>query len=194
LYSLDFLRKRGLFIRQEFLSGSRCAKFCVQMRAAEREEAEVYGSATPVNRAVRTAWEVAIADADAADVRQRMAALGPDLADHFGGPLAGCEEPTFLLYGAGGFFRPHRDRASRTDESAGDARARRVSLVLFLNDDYTGGALTLYGLVDDPAWRAYGFAVPAEPGLLVAFSSDLLHEVTPVVDGERCTAVSWFAA
>ena len=66
--------------------------------------------------------------------------------------------------------------------------------VLFLNDDYTGGALTLYGLVDDPKWRDYGFAVAPAPGLLVAFPSDMLHEVTPVIAGERCTVANWFRA
>jgi SM-20-related protein len=31
-----------------------------------------------------------------------------------------------------------------------------------------------------------------EPGLLVAFRSDTVHEVLPVTHGERFTVVSWF--
>ena len=162
------------------------------MRCAHAEPAEVHGSRDALNLAVRTAWEVPIPDA--ADVSTRVTALRSELSDHFGGPLGDLEEPTFLLYRAGGFYRPHRDRASRTDDAAGTARARRVSIVVFLNAGYTGGALTLYGLIDDPVWRDYGFAVPATTGLLVAFPSDLLHEVTPVTAGERYTAVSWFHA
>ena len=192
---LDFLSKAGLFTRAEFLSGNRCAGICLEMRNAERAEAEVYGTDAPaVNRAIRTASEVELRAAQAVEIAQRIAALQPDLEDHFRVTLTGCEEPTFLVYAAGGFYRPHRDRSLPADAAAGDARARRVSTVLFLNDDYTGGALTLYGLVKDPAWRDYGFAVTPAPGLLVAFASDLLHEVTPVIAGERCTVANWFRA
>ena len=96
------------------------------------------------------------------------------------------------MYRPGDFYRPHRDRAARAGDFVEGARSRRVSVVLFLNDGYSGGALTLYGLVDDPKWRAYGFPIAPAPGLLIAFASDLVHEVTPVTAGERCTAVSWF--
>lgn len=195
MYSLDFFRRRGLLLRREFVARDICGEICSLMRDAGQEEAEVYGSsATAVNLSIRTAWEVALADVNAADVAQRMAALRPELADHFGVTLGACEEPTFLMYRTGGFYRPHRDRATRSDESAGAARARQVSIVLFLNDDYAGGALVLYGLVDGAAWRDYGFAVTPEPGLLIAFPSDLLHEVTSVISGERYTVVSWFPA
>lgn len=192
--SLGFFRNRGLFVKQEFVPRGVCGNICARMRDAGQEAAEVYGSSAPVNLSIRTAWEVALADVDAAGVARRMADLRGACADHFGVALDACEEPTFLAYRTGGFYRPHRDRATRSDESAGGARARQVSMVLFLNDDYTGGDLTLYGLVDGTAWRDYGFAVHPEPGLLIAFRSDLLHEVTPVISGERYTVVSWFPA
>jgi len=31
-----------------------------------------------------------------------------------------------------------------------------------------------------------------EPGLLVGFTADMLHEVKPVVRGDRFTIISWF--
>src|SRR5205085_9991991 len=72
---------------------------------------------------------------------------------------------------------------------------RRVSIVIFLNaGDYEGGALTFYGLVDDPSWKTFGFALEATPGLLVAFPSHVRHEVTPVTAGDRYTVVDWFTA
>ena len=195
MYSLDFFRRRGLFATREFVARNICEQICSRMRGAGQQEAEVYGtSATAVNRSIRTAWEVALEDETATGVAQQMAALRPALTDHFGVTLGACEAPTFLAYRTGGFYRPHRDRAMRSGESAGIARARQVSMVMFLNDDYAGGALMLYGLVDDAAWRDYGFAVTPEPGLLIAFPSDRLHEVTPVVSGERYTVVTWFPA
>ena len=77
---------------------------------------------------------------------------------------------------------------------------RQVSVVLFLNseseipnpDAYAGGSLTLYGLLQEPLWEKYGFSLKGETGLLVAFRSDVFHEVIPVTEGERFTVVSWF--
>ena len=105
--------------------------------------------------------------------------------------LTGREGTSFLMYDAGGFFRPHRDREAR------DTR-RRVSTVLFLNRhadppgpmEYCGGRLILYGLIPDAP--DIGFPVEPEPGLLVAFDATTLHEVTPVHQGRRMTAVDWF--
>lgn len=75
-----------------------------------------------------------------------------------------------------------------------------MSVVIFLNSrsavpgpgDYAGGALTFHGLVDDPAWRSFGFALDPTPGLPVAFPSHIVHEATPVTDGDRYTIVDWF--
>ena len=195
MYSLDFFRKRGLFVRPEFVAADVCRPICARMRDAGRQEAEVYGrSGLAVDRSIRTAWDVALDEGNVAGLTQQMAALRPELADHFGVTLGACEAPTFLAYRTGDFYRPHYDRPEPGDLVAGAARARQVSVVMFLNDDYAGGALMLYGLVADAAWRDYGFAVTPEPGLLIAFPSDRLHEVTPVISGERYTVVTWFPA
>ena len=79
-------------------------------------------------------------------------------------------------------------------------KRRRLSVVLFLNRQakeatpggFCGGSLVFYGLINDPRAKQIGFPLVAEPGLLIAFPSDLVHEVTPVTDGERYTVVSWF--
>jgi predicted 2-oxoglutarate/Fe(II)-dependent dioxygenase YbiX len=74
--------------------------------------------------------------------------------------------------------------------------------VIFLNgtadDDapagYTGGELTFHGLLNGAEWEKCPFPLTAEPGLLVAFRSDTVHEVRPVTSGRRYTIVSWFTA
>jgi SM-20-related protein len=50
-----------------------------------------------------------------------------------------------------------------------------------------------YGLLEDPRTHGHGLAVEGEPGLLLAFRPDLLHEVTPVLHGDRYTIVTWLA-
>jgi SM-20-related protein len=83
-------------------------------------------------------------------------------------------------------------------------RRRAISAVVFLNDQcedagvagaFTGGGLTFYGLLaDDPRGQSIGLPIQGRAGQLVAFKTDLVHEVTPVVSGERCTAVTWYKA
>ncbi len=70
---------------------------------------------------------------------------------------------------------------------------------MFLNESgappvgaYTGGQLILYGLIDDPHWKDVGFPVEPETGLLVAFRSRVVHEVTAVTAGCRLSVVNWF--
>jgi len=97
----------------------------------------------------------------------------------------------FVRYPAGGFYRAHRDRG--TDAQWPDAARRAASVVIFLNSarrdaregGFDGGLLRLFlpeGEVD----------VRPEAGLLVAFPSDVLHEVTEVLGGTRDAIVDWF--
>ena len=73
-------------------------------------------------------------------------------------------------------------------------------IVIFLNDHdempaqnaYSGGALAFYGLIHDPRAAKYCFPLFGKTGLLVAFPSDIVHEVQPIVSGERYTIVTWF--
>jgi predicted 2-oxoglutarate/Fe(II)-dependent dioxygenase YbiX len=71
----------------------------------------------------------------------------------------------------GGFFAPHRDNTTR-----GTAH-RRFAVSINLNADYEGGDLRFpeYG---PRTWRP-------PPGGAVVFSCSILHEATPVTQGER---------
>lgn len=199
----DFFRKRGFLVKTAFLDRGTCADLCADARAARALPAEIIsGPRGLVDPTIRHTWEVTLTTERAGDVASRIAELRAELADHFHVPLSGCEGASFLIYRPGGFYRPHRDRSFSDIEAAADARERRVTVVVFLNalsadpgpGEYAGGALTFYGLVADPAWREYGFVLDPTPGLLVAFRSDIFHEVSPVTAGERCTVVAWFHA
>jgi predicted 2-oxoglutarate/Fe(II)-dependent dioxygenase YbiX len=123
----------------------------------------------------------------------------PALETHFGTPLAGCETPGFLIYDTGAFFAPHKDTGP---DDPPDIRRRLVSAIVFLNqrslepsdDGYDGGTLRFHGLLDGPYWESCPFSFEPDPGMLVAFRSDLLHEVQPVTRGRRFTVVTWFLA
>ena len=111
----------------------------------------------------------------------RLEQLGPDLERHFDTPLTGCQPLKLLRYTPGHFFHAHVDNGS--DEVA----ARRVSAVVFLNDQtddaepgsYSGGSLTFFGLVGGERGERVGFPLVGEKGLLVAFPAGMVHSVTP---------------
>jgi PKHD-type hydroxylase len=193
--SLEFFRRLGLYFRPDFLNVQSRSSLLEYSKLAAQEPARVFagGTTAVVDRAARNTWQVPL-DEDADALADRIGALCPDLARHFAEPLSGHEGPSLLRYQPGGFYEAHVDRAGEDETHIAPAR-RRVSIVIFINPgDYDGGALTLYGLIDDPAWKTFGFAIEPSPGLLVAFPSHIVHEVTPVTAGDRFTIVDWFTA
>jgi SM-20-related protein len=196
----DLLPRLGLFIVNGFFDADGCARVRAELRAAQSKPAPVYsGNQEAVDRSIRSTNVVQVNPDTGALVHARIAALQPTLESHFHVPLQGLEDIQCLRYSAGDYFRAHRDVNQRPDAPAYMQR-RRVSLVLYINgestgsDDagYSGGSLTFYGLLQDSHWTDYGFPLRGEEGLLVAFRSEVLHEVTPVTHGERFTFITWF--
>jgi SM-20-related protein len=198
--SAAFFRRLGLFLAPDFLDSDLVATLCDEMRSAPSERATILGSdgIDHLDEAVRRVHSTMLRRDIRAVVRARFVALIPQLEEHFHTSLAGCERPLYFLYREGDYFRPHTDRGSTASHH--DVRNRRVSAVVFLNREspqpesgtYGCGRLTIYGLLDGPSWSQCGLPVSASSGLLVAFPSDRLHEVTPVSHGERLTVVTWY--
>ena len=115
------------------------------------------------------------------DVERRLDEYRQTIAAFFDLRLTGREGAGFLRYERGGFYRPHRDRADVA--SWPGAAQRRVALIVFLNDEFSGGILRLFDTSTD--------VVPCT-GTLVAFVATTLHEVVPVTAGTRDVIVDWF--
>jgi SM-20-related protein len=68
-----------------------------------------------------------------------------------------------------------------------------ISTVIFLSrqseqpeaEAYCGGSLVFSSMTDR-------VRIPSEPNMLVAFRSEMTHEVTPVTHGERYSIASWY--
>lgn len=103
----------------------------------------------------------------------------------------------FGEYGEGGTYDWHKDEF---DQPFGDeapeiwrGQSRKISIVVNLSppEDYDGGELMFkdtYGAaVDDPETMAR----IRQQGSVVVFPSYILHTVTPVTRGTRCSLVSW---
>lgn len=196
-----FFRQAGFFVSPGFLDLELAARIRLEMAAA------------PAEKALVTSHGVGYLDEDTRKVEarqlpklvrgpleERLVSLQPVLEKHFHLALGGFEPPDYLVYQSGDFFKPHKDSGGAGHNKA--TQQRRVSVVIFLNreapepaeDAYCNGHLTFYGLLDGPQWERCAFPLNAEPGLLIAFPSDQIHEVTPVTHGQRFTIVTWFYA
>ena len=199
----DFFSRFGMFFLEKFLDPKLCDEICSQVRSAKLMRATVKRQDWNAKGEVNTTHRKTLCANMPSDtvelVQGRLSEVRPVLAEHFELTLNHCEPLQFLCYREGDFYGPHLDSKSDVDNARSD-KDRQVSIILFLNSggaetnksSYSGGALMFYGLIDDPAFRQYGFPLMGEAGLLVAFRSNTVHEVTPVTSGERFTVATWF--
>lgn len=196
--TFDFFQQLGLFAVEHFFDPALCRRVRLEMGSADQTAGTVdERTGESVDHHVRSVRMARIAKDTNALVTARLLDAKPALEDHFGMTLSACQPPQFLTYRHGDFYRPHQDNTPSATQIVTD---RRVSVVVFLNpvaeqpqpDSYTGGSLTFYDLLKDPRGGSLGLPLQADEGLLIAFASDLLHSVSPVTHGERCTIASWF--
>jgi SM-20-related protein len=196
----DPVAEFGLFLRRQFIDAETCARIIAEIRSAPTTQAPVYieGSPDLVHEDVRKATSLHPSAETVAWIHKRLFQQIPAFRDHFKIDLTDCEQPQFLVYGAGDFFVRHQD--GNSDQLDFDhLRVRRISIVVFLNDASTdleagtfqGGAL-LFCREGDAEHEPLTLPLWGETGLLVAFASETLHEVAPVTDGERFTIINFF--
>jgi predicted 2-oxoglutarate/Fe(II)-dependent dioxygenase YbiX len=142
-----------------------------------------------VNKAVRDVQQLSVGP-----VRDVIDRINQRCIDHFVAPfygvrVHGVEKPQLLSYAVDGHYRPHVDGEAQWRQPDGQViwrktRPRDLSMVYFLNDDFSGGELVFPGL---------DLVVKPQTGTLVCFPSthDYLHGVLPVRAGHRYSLVTW---
>jgi len=184
----------NLFLLRNFLDADACANLKAELRLSPTTPAPVYieGTEGTIHENIRKTTSLHPSAETKSHIHQQLLSQKSALETHFGLNLNDCEPPQFLRYEKGDFFVRHQD--GNTHQLDFDhLRVRRISIVVFLNDFsiepeancYSGGLLQFY---DEQS--TYG--LPGETGLLVAFTADTMHEVSPVTSGERFTIISWF--
>jgi prolyl 4-hydroxylase len=76
-----------------------------------------------------------------------------------------------------GRYVEHRDSPAR------GATPRALSLVAYLNEDFSGGATTFM----EPA-----IVVAPQSGMAVVFAPELLHRAEPVTAGTKYVVTAWY--
>lgn len=199
--NISFLSHIGCFVIENFLT----EEFCEQILKEVQEDKLVSAAIVDdkdlayVNEDYRKTKIAKISKETKVEIYNRMLDLKPRLEEHFQVTLDKSEKPEVLVYREGDFFKVHKDQDDQP-ESQTITSNRKVSMVIFLNKQseepeencYGGGSLNLYGLINQPGWEDKGFPLGGKPGLLVAFRSNIIHEVTPVTFGKRFTVVNWF--
>lgn len=109
---------------------------------------------------------------------------------HYDFDLIGfTEDLQFTEYrGAGAFYTWHQDGLD------GNLAARKLSMVVQLSDpdDYDGGDLELFSLIDEEADVASELRTTMRSrGTVVVFPAFEYHRVTPLVSGTRRSLVCW---
>jgi SM-20-related protein len=200
LSSPNFYSKLGLFVEPNFFDGRVCSRLRSEAKEAEGFSSRIIEKGHAViDDNIRRSKSLNVSDNTVAYVKECLLSVKPSIEAYFNFPLEDSENPRFLLYKEGDFFQPHKDNYGH-EESSKSIIERKVSVVIFLNSEtekptrnsYVGGGLTFYKLTNIPPFNTSGFRIIGKKGLLVAFRSNILHEVTPVKYGERYSIASWF--
>jgi predicted 2-oxoglutarate/Fe(II)-dependent dioxygenase YbiX len=86
----------------------------------------------------------------------------------------------YLKYDVDGHYHAHVD----TFMNPGDMECRKLTVLMFLNDDFEGGKL----FIQNGNEKTYP---PQAPGTCLVFPSFMLHGVEPVTKGVRRSIVTW---
>jgi len=186
-----------LLIDHNFFSESICRNIISEAANAAFAPATVYGRSDSgsVDERVRKTSRLQVSQETVQLVTRQLLEYKPTVEEHFQLLLRDCEEPQFLRYDVGDFFVAHQDGNTGLIRLATDTE-RRISIVIFLNpqnDELTEGSYS-GGTLRFSDYREPGteLLMAVEPGSLVAFRSELTHEVTPVTRGERFSIAGWY--
>lgn len=100
--------------------------------------------------------------------------------------ITGVEPVQFGSYGINGFYDWHIDQHPKIQQGV----VRKISMSLFLNEDYEGGEFDLEIYKPGVKQRFVTFKPPA--GSAIFFLADQWHRVRPVTAGQRKSLVAWF--
>jgi predicted 2-oxoglutarate/Fe(II)-dependent dioxygenase YbiX len=103
------------------------------------------------------------------------AKLKPLVKQHWRIDLTTHSGTHLVRYGAADHYVPHQDTGPGLED-------RYLSVVCYLNDDFSGGQTSFPGL---------NYVATPQSGKAIVFPSNYLHGSEPVTSGEKFVLVSW---
>ena len=196
----DFYSSLGLLVKKNFLDDELCERIRAEMSSSEGNPAHfIRKDKNLLDEKVRRTMEKHVSKDTKLLISDKLSGIKDELEAYFDLTLSHSQGPKFLYYNEGDFFQRHYDKGV-IPENPQPVKDRKVSTVIFLNSETdkpenntcVGGSLIIYGIMKDPRFKSHGFRLIGTAGMLLAFRSDLLHEVKPVIAGVRYTVVDWF--
>lgn len=185
----------GVFVHENYLSDDMCRKWVEYADAQPGERLLVidHAASTP-NNIVKVVDPRRVAErvelgSRRADLINQVRDIMVDLArKSFGVELDWYEAPEMMRYRPGGFYVKHADSQNFDPHTELWSKVidRDISLLLYLNDAYTGGLLS---------FEKFNYRLRPRAGMAVVFPSDsrYLHTAQSVDSGVRYAVVSWAA-
>jgi SM-20-related protein len=112
----DFFQGLGFFVAKDFFDVASCEHLRREVSSAPKSHAIVVKkSIERLDEGVRKTKWAGVSAPTILAVKSHLLAVKPRLESHFNVTLTGCEEPQWLAYKAGDFFRLHQDNADDPD-------------------------------------------------------------------------------
>lgn len=193
--STEFVRPPpfGLFMFEDFLDKATCEDLVAYAEQCEGQPLMVIDNeaSTPDNivrvRDQRRITERVNLGERRGEINELIKTTFVDLAKQcVGAQLDWFEAPDLMRYRSGGFYVSHADSENMDPENRTWEKVidRDLSMLIYLNDDFEGGALSFYKL---------NYQIRPRAGAAVMFPSDqrFLHQAEEVTKGVRYAIVSW---
>jgi len=202
---LEFFVDQGLiFAFPDFLRAAEIQNLHPLLAQQTTAKAPVVSQSPPFQHRQydRKTAQIAVSDELRHLISDRMIALRAIFEGFFQVQLNGLEPPSFLKYLPGDYFKPHRDWQPEFANHPGMSHLppRQISTIVLLShavaqphqmDQYSGGELVFYLPTEALGHRLIGLPLLPPCGTLIAFRSDLMHEVKAVLGGQRISVVAW---
>jgi predicted 2-oxoglutarate/Fe(II)-dependent dioxygenase YbiX len=177
----------SIFSQDLFWNEAQCRRFRDIAEVSDIEDAGVHRDGKLyVDPNFRKTKRIVLSQDLFHEIGTSLLSVRPRIEEYFQVALKGLQNIQFLQYGAGDYFRPHADENEEPSDSS-----RKISVILFLNSGFQGGDVVIYKDADHYHARN-GFHIVPKEGLLIAFSSYVIHEVEEILTGKRFSLVSWF--
>jgi len=180
---------------QAFLDRNTCSEWVDEFERQQRELVRIvdHHQSTPENTVLRHDETRITERVDAGPLKERVQqeiakAVTSTIAHTTGRSFSWFIGPQILRYKAGGHYALHTDSDHWSAAQGAWVKGldRDISLLLYLNDDFTGGELE---------FPVFNYTYQPRPGDLLFFPSDFRyrHQANAVQSGVRYAIASWAA-
>jgi predicted 2-oxoglutarate/Fe(II)-dependent dioxygenase YbiX len=179
-YQIPYREESPGVISMKLYETAECEQIVAELKALEGWAAAQVRDANEVltRRDVRSSSTLLTAEAEKfyRQFDARMdAKLKPLVKQHWRIDLTNHSGTHLVRYGAADHYVPHQDTGPGLED-------RYLSVVCYLNDDFSGGQTSFPGL---------NYVATPQSGKAIVFPSNYLHGSEPVTSGEKFVLVSW---